>query len=214
MRYYVVTGGPLTSAAAKVIGDGEVIAADGGIDFCVNNGIKPSFAVGDFDSVTPSGLEKIKSIGIPIKTYPVEKDMTDTELALSFIPDGNDITVVCPLTGRLDHIIANLQMASSLHSEGKNIVLDDGVTQSFFLSDKESLTMDVSRWGNESSVSLVPLSVNVSGITTSGLYYPLNNETIEFGKTLSFSNKPVENAESISVSTAEGLLAVIISKAV
>ena len=214
MRYYVVTGGPLTPSAASVIGEGEIIAADGGIDFCIDNGINPSFAVGDFDSVSASGLEKIKNSDIPIKTYPVEKDMTDTEIALSFIPDGNDITVVCPLTGRLDHIIANLQMASLMHSEGKSIVLDDGITQAYFLSGKDSLTVDVSRWGNESSVSLVPMTAQISGITTEGLYYPLNNGTIEFGKTLSFSNKPVLNASKISVSTENGALAVIISKAV
>lgn len=214
MHYYVVTGGPLTSEASRVIGDGEVIAADAGIDFCINNGIRPAFAVGDFDSVSGEGLEKIKETGIPVKTYPVEKDMTDTEIALSFIPDGNEITVVCPLTGRLDHIIANLQMASSMHKEGKSIVLDDGITQVFFLSGKDSLSADVSRWGNDTSVSLVPLTASVSGITTTGLYYPLDNGTIEFGKTLSFSNKPVKDAASISVTAAEGDMAVVISKAV
>ena len=214
MHYYVITGGPLTPEAAKVIGEGEIIAADGGIDFCVNNGIKPSSAVGDFDSVSPEGLETIKRSGIPVKNYPVEKDMTDTEIALSFIPDGNEITVVCPLNGRLDHIIANLQLCASLHADGKDIVLDDGVTQVLFLSGKESLNADISRWGNETSVSLVPLSNEVSGVTTGGLYYPLNDASIGFGKTLSFSNKPVKDATSISVSTVNGLLAVILSRAV
>ena len=214
MHYYVITGGPLTGEASKVIGNGEVIAADGGIDFCVRYGIKPAFAVGDFDSVSPEGLEAIKQTGIPIKTYPVEKDMTDTELALSFIPEDADITVVCPLTGRLDHIIANLQICACLHEKGRNIVLDDGVTQVRFLAGIDSITTDTSRWGADTSVSLVPLTGKVSGVTTANLYYPLSDAALEFGRSLSFSNKPVENAPNISVSTAEGLLAVITSKAV
>ncbi|MBR1907189.1 MAG: thiamine diphosphokinase [Clostridiales bacterium] len=214
MRYYVITGGPLTAEASKIIENGEVIAADGGIDFCVRYGIKPAFAVGDFDSVSSEGLEAIKKAGIPIKTYPVEKDMTDTELALSFIPEEADITVVCPLTGRLDHIIANLQICASLHENGRNIILDDGVTQVNFLAGKDSVTVDVSRWGADTSVSLVPMSKRITGVTTGNLYYPLSDAAIEFGKSLSFSNKPVENASNISVSTAEGLLAVITSKAV
>ena len=214
MRYYVITGGPLTAKASKIIENGEVIAADGGIDFCVRYGIKPAFAVGDFDSVSSEGLEAIKKTGIPIKIYPVEKDMTDTELALSFIPEEADITVVCPLTGRLDHIIANLQICASLHENGRNIILDDGVTQVNFLAGKDSVTVDVSRWGADTSVSLVPMSKRITGVTTGNLYYPLSDAAIEFGKSLSFSNKPVENASNISVSTAEGLLAVITSKAV
>ena len=216
MHYYVITGGPLTSEAVNVIGEGEIIAADAGIDFCMNNGIKPAFAVGDFDSVSAEALEKVRQSGIPIKTYPVEKDMTDTEIALSFIPDGNEITVVCPLTGRLDHIIANLQIAGTLHADGKEIVLDDGVTQVFFLSDNETLKTDVSRWGDDTAVSLVPMSYkeSVSGVSTDGLYYPLENGTLEFGKSLSFSNKPVKSASKISVSIAKGLLAVILTRAV
>ena len=214
MRYYVITGGPLTAEASKIIENGEIIAADGGIDFCVRYGIKPAFAVGDFDSASSEGLEAIKKTGIPIKTYPVEKDMTDTELALSFIPEEADITVVCPLTGRLDHIIANIQICASLHENGRNIILDDGVTQVNFLAGKDSVTVDVSRWGADTSVSLVPMSNRITGVTTGNLYYPLSDAAIEFGKSLSFSNKPVENASNISVSTAEGLLAVITSKAV
>lgn len=216
MHYFVITGGPLTVEAVKIIGDGEIIAADAGIDFCNKNGIKPSFAVGDFDSVSAEGLEEIRQSGIPIKTYPVEKDMTDTEIALSFVPDGNEITVVCPLTGRLDHIIANIQLAGTLHANGKNIVLDDGITQVKFLTDNEYLKMDVTRWGDETSVSLVPLSYKeaVSGITTDGLYYPLENGTLEFGKTLSFSNKPEKSVSKIGVSIVKGLLAVIVTRAI
>lgn len=214
MHYYVVTGGPLTSKASGIIKDGEVIAADKGIDFCLQNGITISLAVGDMDSVSASGLERIRISGIPIKTYPVEKDMTDTEIAVSLVPDDCEITVVCPLNGRLDHIIANLQLASSLHASGRSIVLDDGITEVHFLAGRDEVTIGLDKWGSDSAISLVPLSPDrkVSGVTTKGLYYPLDDASLKFGSTLSFSNKPVEGALEIAVSLNEGLLAVIVSR--
>ena len=213
MHYYVITGGPLTPEAADVIGDGEVIAADAGIDFCIAHGIKPSFAVGDFDSVSTSGLEKIRQSGVPLKTYPVEKDMTDTEIALSLIPVDAEITVICPQSGRLDHTIGNIQLASKYHAEGRNISLDDGITSVYFVSENESVVVDLSRWGDDSSVSLVPLDKKITGVTSEGLYYPLSNGTLEFGSTLSFSNKPAKGVSKARISIAKGQLAVIVSKA-
>ena len=215
MHYYVVTGGPLTSKAKEIFGEGIVIAADRGIDFCLKYGITPAMAVGDMDSVSASGLEQIKRSGIPVKTYPVEKDMTDTEIALSFVPEDCDITIVCPLNGRLDHVMANLELSASLHASGRNIILDDGITEVHFLSGLDKVTIGLDKWGSDSAVSIVPLSSDkkASGVTTEGLYYPLNDANIEFGKTLSFSNKPAERASQVVVSLKEGLLAVIVSRA-
>ena len=45
----------------------------------------------------------------------------------------------------------------------------------------------------------------------SPLYYPLSNGTIECGKTLSFSNKPVSGANKVKVSINSGIMAVIVS---
>ena len=214
MHYYVVTGGPLTEEASRIIGEGKVIAADRGIDFCLRYDIKPDLAVGDMDSVSSSGLEAIKQAGVPIKKYPVEKDYTDTELALTFVPEKEKITVVCPLNGRLDHIIANLLMASSLHAEGRYIILDDGITEVHFLSGTESVTLNTNKWGINSAVSVVPLSPVVKGVTLTGLYYPLEDADIYSGKTLSFSNKPKEGDSEFTVSIKGGNAAVIVSQAV
>ena len=214
MRYYVVTGGPLTDKASEVIGEGKVIAADRGIDFCLKHGIKPYLALGDMDSVSKEGLEAIKKTGIEIKTYPVEKDFTDTEIALSFVPENEGITVVCPLNGRLDHVIANLQIASSLHTEGRDIRLDDGLTEVYFLSGSETVTIGTGRWGNDSAVSVVPLTHEVKGVTLKGLYYPLEDGCIETGRSLSFSNRPAEGVREFSVTIKEGRAAVIVTRAV
>lgn len=214
MHYYIITGGPLVPSAATIVGEGRVIAADAGIDFCFKFGIKPDLALGDMDSVSAAGLERVKNSGIPVKIYPVEKDFTDTEIAISCVPEGNDITLICPLRGRLDHIIANLQMAGMLHSKGRNIVLDDGVTKVSFLCGNETKRFSLERWGNDSAISLVPLALDrvVSGVTTENLYYPLKDGQIGFGRSLSFSNKPAEGAKDFTVSIREGLLGVVISR--
>ena len=213
MRYYVVTGGPLTSKAADVIKDGSVIAADKGIDFCFEHGFMPVLAVGDMDSVSKAGLERLSNSGIPVKTFPVEKDMTDTELAVSLVPEGNEITVVCPLNGRLDHVTANIQLAAGLHRNGKDIRLDDGVTEVYFLSGNDEISLNLDRYGDDSAVSLVPLTFDkaVTGVTTEGLYYPLADADIKCGKTLTFSNKPVSGVSKIKVSIKDGLMAVMVS---
>jgi len=213
MRYYVVTGGPLTSKAAEVIKDGTIIAADKGIDFCFEHGFTPSLAVGDMDSISPEGLERLNSSGIPVKTFPVEKDMTDTELAISYVPENEELTVVCPLSGRIDHVTANIQLAAALHRDGRKIKLDDGVTEVCFLSGKDEISLTLERYGDDSAVSLVPLSFDreVTGVTTEGLYYPLTDAAIACGKTLTFSNKPISGVSKIRVSIKEGLMAVIVS---
>ena len=215
MHYYVITGGPLTSKAAEVIKDGEIIAADKGIDFCFEHGFRPVLAVGDMDSISPSGLERLERSGIPVKTFPVEKDMTDTELAVSFVPEGDEITVVCPLNGRIDHVTANIQLAAALHRDGRDIRLDDGVTEVRFLSGSEKISLKMDRYGNGSAVSLVPLSFDndVTGVTTEGLYYPLTDAVIKCGKTLTFSNVPISGVTEISVSISGGLMAVMVSNA-
>ena len=41
----------------------------------------PDIIVGDFDSADPVLLETYRRKGIGIRTYPVDKDETDTELA-------------------------------------------------------------------------------------------------------------------------------------
>lgn len=213
MHYYVVTGGPLSAKAVTVIKGGKVIAADKGVDFCRRHEIVPCLAVGDMDSVSLAGLRYLEKSKIPTKTYPVEKDMTDTEIAISFVPRKDKITVVCPLNGRLDHVTANIQLAAALHAEGRDIKLDDGVTEVRFLKGPDQVTVKMDRYGDESAVSLVPLSFDkkVTGVTTEGLYYPLSNGTVECGKTLSFSNKPVSGANKVKVSINSGIMAVIVS---
>ena len=131
MRYIIVTGGPLPQESAKLIKelsasdeDTILIACDGGCDILARNNIVPDLVVGDMDSISEEGLGFINSHNVFIEKYPVEKDWTDSEIALGKTGD-EEVILVTPDSGRLDHVIANLQLALKFKSEGKKITITD-----------------------------------------------------------------------------------------
>lgn len=214
MRFAIITSGPISSDAISRIREDDVIfAADGGADLCAKNGLVPDRAYGDFDSCSPDGMAFLKEHEVRTETFPIEKDWTDTEICLKNIPGGSDVLIICPITGgRIDHVIANIQLAAGFLSSMNSITLSDGGTDIYVMEGEMSITCDVKRFKN-ASVSLVPLdySVPVKGITGKGLYYPLNDIDAVAGKTLTFSNHPVSGTDEISVSIRSGRLAVIVT---
>lgn len=222
MLYVIVTGGPLQPEAAAVIKsltgsdeDTVVIACDSGTDFLASHGIIPDMVIGDMDSISDSGLEFIKKNNIFTEKYPVEKDWTDTEIALEKSMD-NDVVLICPVTGRIDHVMANLGLVLKLKSQGKSISITDGITYCYPLYGEDTATADVTPYKGHAAVSLIPCDFSnpVTGVTTEGLYYPLENANLNFGSSFSFSNKPLENASFIRVSIRSGLLLLVVTDAV
>jgi thiamine pyrophosphokinase len=104
----VVTGAAdLPAAAVKAIPPGAVvIAADGALDHALAAGLAPAGLVGDLDSVTKAGLAWAKAHAT-IDRHPVDKDRTDTELALAMAADLNPDRLILIGDGdRLDHQLA------------------------------------------------------------------------------------------------------------
>ena len=88
-----------------------IIAADSGFDAAILYNIEPDYVVGDMDSVTrKEELEALDSERI--RTYPREKDETDTEIALSVALEcGSDyITLAGGGGGRIDHLLGILSL--------------------------------------------------------------------------------------------------------
>lgn len=216
MRYCIITGGPISDEAINAVSADHIICADGGTDFACKHSIVPEVVVGDLDSITDEGLSFIKEHGIPVEKYEIEKDWTDTEIALNRVPSGSEITLICPLgnNGRLDHIIGNIQLAAAFASKHKRIILTDGITSVYLMSGKDSISVDLTAYKAKLAVSLVPFSFGsaVHDVTTSGLYYSLNGGELIAGKTYSFCNHPVEGASEFSVSIGDGILAVIVTE--
>lgn len=222
MLYLIVTGGPLPNEASSVINgaaerkDGAVvIGCDGGCDFLALRGIIPDIAVGDMDSISDNGMDFLKANNVFIERYPVEKDWTDTEIALGKTEADDDVIILAPVTGRIDHIIANIQLALKLRSSGRNILITDGITYCYPLCGEDSVTVDTGSFTEPVAVSLVPwnFDVPVKGVTTKGLYYSLNDHDLMAGSTFSFSNCPVKDAKEFTVSVRSGMLLVTVTKA-
>jgi thiamine pyrophosphokinase len=105
----IVTGAaPLDSGAVVAIpSDAIVIAADGGLDHARAAGLHPAGLIGDLDSVSEEGLAWAQQHAT-IQRHPIDKDATDTELAVAFAAAMNPSRVIMVAGGgdRLDHTLA------------------------------------------------------------------------------------------------------------
>jgi len=219
MRYVVVTGGPLTDEAAELVkrlsgtsDDVVIIACDEGCDFLARHEIVPDIVVGDMDSISEDGLKFIESHNVFTEKYPVEKDQTDSEIALEKT-EGSDVYLITPFGGRPDHLIANIQLVLGLRREGRKVIIADGKTYCYPLYGEDSVDIDISSFDKPLSVSLIPWEFGspVTGVTAKGLYYPLEDRDLNAGSTFSFSNHPVSKNGQIAVSIRSGLLLVMVT---
>jgi len=184
-----------------------LVAVDGGLRHLKRIGLTPHLLIGDLDSVDSTDLADIIEAGIEIKQFPPAKDQTDLELALEYaLSIGyTQIVVAYAFGDRIDHTLGNLSLLSRPDLSGRTLILDDGQTQARLLTGSASLP---SQTGD--LISLVPWGEPVHGITTRGLQYPLNNETLSPWQTRGTSN--VAMADSIEIDFKSGRLLVIKTK--
>ena len=181
------------------------IAADSGAETALNYGCTPRIVVGDFDSLDASVLEELGKRGSQVRRVAVEKDETDTELAVQVaIEEGaTRITLAGAFGGaRFDHTMANILLLAGF--EGVPITIVDGPSMCWLVRGPSSSAID-GQVGD--LVSLLPLTGDASGVRTKGLYYALKGETLAFGKPRGMSNVLVE--ENAEVSVEGGMLLVI-----
>ncbi|HEM2799630.1 thiamine diphosphokinase [Streptococcus suis] len=87
------------------------VGVDAGSLRLLDHSLPLDWAIGDFDSVTPEELGRIKNQAERFLQAPAEKDDTDLELALKEIfkayPQAQ-VRIYAALGGRMDHMMANL----------------------------------------------------------------------------------------------------------
>lgn len=185
------------------------IGADRGALTLINQGISPNIAVGDFDSLTPEELKLIKKASHIVKSYPVEKDKTDLELALDCAKTykPNKITLFGVTGGRLDHTIVNIHLLLKLLEQNINgMIIDKQNVLGITLPGKHS----VFTLADYPYISFLPLTKEVTGLTLDGFYYSLTDRTVSFGSSLCISNKLIKNKGTFLYKT--GILLVIRSR--
>ncbi|MBL8046342.1 MAG: thiamine diphosphokinase [Anaerolineales bacterium] len=166
--------------------DDFIIAADGGARHCWALKLTPQLAVGDFDSLTAAELAKLEQAGITLKRFPRDKDETDLELALLEAArlGAEKICVLGALGGRLDMTLANLQLLTHPALAHISLEVRAGGQTAWLLRPPGGPV----RGQVGDTVSLLPLGGAADGITTRGLRYPLNGETLTVGPARGVSN--------------------------
>ncbi len=150
----------------------EIICCDGGMHHAKALGIVPDHIVGDFDSVSPEVLEEYRQAGISIRQFPTHKDETDMQLGLQLALElGADTIVMMGGIGdRLDHTLANAHLLLWLRKKGVRGILVNEKNR------VELVDRELTVYGKAGDlVSLLPLSMEVKGVTLEGLEYPLTD---------------------------------------
>jgi len=202
MRTIIIANGapPTATDLARWLMPGDrLICADGGGRAALAAGLKPDLVVGDFDSLSEAELAALAASGAALERHPRQKDQTDLELALrrALVDGATDIVVLGGLGGRLDHTLANAMLLALPGLTGGRARLASGAETLFVLSGRETLTLD-GQPGD--TVSLLPLG-EAAGIVTSGLAYPLRNETLRVGPARGVSNEMYSARATIRLGT-------------
>ncbi len=208
MKIYIFVGGSVTKDAIILPPSDEdiCIAADSGFDnaLLLGCGEKINMLVGDLDSIKEKNIPD----GIEIIKVPAEKDMTDTQLALSlalkYCPE--EIQIIGGLSGRLDHTLANLSILEYLSAAGIYASICDGQNRARFVKNSALLLCR----SPYKYFSLICAGELAKGVTVEGAKYPLKKATLHREHQFAVSNEIAGNCALITVK--KGSLFVIESK--
>lgn len=182
------------------------IAADSGLDHARALGLRPDLVIGDLDSADPANVAWAAEQGIEIERHPRDKDQTDLELALgrALALDPDRIAVAGIGGGRMDHLLANVAVLAHPRFAGPAI---DGLID----GSRISVVHDHRTVSGEpgGTVSLLPVHGDAVGVTTTGLVWPLRDETLVAGTSRGVSNLFAEPEATIEVRRGT-LLAVVV----
>lgn len=186
-----------------------ILCADSGLLHALGAGLIPDAVIGDMDSLNEAGFDRRK---LPDKTLwiksPKEKDQTDTGLCMEYAASQgcSEIIIVGGLGGRLDHTLANLQNMVGFSHQGINVTLLDENNRVHILTDSKLILPALPGYA-VSVFSWTPVS---SGVTLTGMAYPLTNATLTHDFPLGVSNEIIGDSANIQV--RHGTLLVVCSK--
>lgn len=195
---YIFGAGDFFGLNEAIPADAFVVAADAGFEAAKSCGIEPNLVVGDFDSLgyTPKAAN--------VRQLPVEKDVTDMAEAVDAgLERGcTEFRLYGATGGRLDHTMANIQLAAHLSKIGKDVFI---YGNSFFLTVISSRSIRLNGQVGD-TVSVFSLTDRAEGVTLRGLKYPLENYTLLNTVALGVSNEFAEKTAEISVSNGTLLI--------
>lgn len=182
-------GGPLSAYARlrqRLTGEqfALIICADSGIRHAAPLGVAPTHIVGDFDSAGP-GWEQLSGTAA-VHRFSADKDKTDLHLAaeLALAAGASRLVIAGATGGRLDHMLGNVLLLPEFAALGVEARLLDDFGEAWVAP---QLCRFHAACGQ--TVSLLPLTERVTGVTVRGLRYELDDATLAWGMTLGISNE-------------------------
>ncbi|MDF1513769.1 MAG: thiamine diphosphokinase [Anaerolineae bacterium] len=208
MRVVIVANGLIADSQVEMdrwvrVGD-VVAAADGGTQHLLRCRIYPHHVIGDLDSLDPDVQADLAAHGTVFHPHPAHKDETDLELALLWAADtypDAGIVVLGAMGGRPDLALANLLLLALPQLVGQAVMIADQDWTVCLLRDSACREF---RGAPGDTLSLIPLGGPANGVTTTGLAYPLDGESLAFGPARGVSNMFL--AEKAGVCVESGMV--------
>jgi len=200
--YTILLGGDIivTDRLRKLIDPHHVIAADSGMRHAHALGIIPQLWVGDFDSSDKELQQRYDFV--ERVTYPVEKALTDGEIAIQAALDGGARRLILcgALGGRSDQVLGHMTMAVRLARSGICTCLVSGEEEGYPLY-PGSHHFDLP---HGCLFSLIGFG-NLDCVTIKGAKWCLDEASLPFGYGIAISNIAVAPL-TVALKGGEGML--------
>lgn len=170
------------------------LCADGGVNRLQDqfpHALYPHTIVGDFDSARREVLDELQMAGSELINLSEDQNSTDLQKCLNYIL-GEKVAEKKPIVvalgaigGRLDHTLSNLSTLGRYRDVDLVLIGEGNTARLLRAGDKSIIHIQPSSEGP--MCGLIPLA-GPATVTTKGLKYNLNNETMSFGGLISTSN--------------------------
>ena len=172
-----------------------IIVANGGARHLYPLERPPDIIIGDLDSLPEEVRTWLETAGTQINQYPPDKNETDLELALLLaIQYQQEISILGALGGRLDQTLANILLLAHPALQGHKVQLIAPYQRAWLV---ETYSEVNGRQGD--TISLIPLDGDTYVATTTGLKWPLQDETLAFGPARGVSNTMTADKATVQV---------------
>ncbi|HEY5561143.1 MAG TPA: thiamine diphosphokinase [Clostridiaceae bacterium] len=207
MKVIIISNGepPLESMLKdELVNSSLLICADGGANCLYKYGIIPDILIGDFDSIREDILSYYEKKGCALIKHPVNKDFTDTELALETAKElgAKEIVFLGATGNRLDHTLGNISLLLSCLNSGLKAFIIDNKNKIIAVNKSTEI------FGEPGDLfSLIPYGEEVTGLTLSGCEYILNKYNLKLGSTITLSNTFID--KKVKINFEKGLLLIL-----
>ena len=204
---YIVGAGEFTPRDLCPEQEDFVIAADGGLRALEEMNIQPDLLIGDLDSLGDHPLPD----GVPLEKHPVEKDDTDTGIALAqgYAMGYRDFVLCGCAGGRVDHLLANFQSMCHYSRLGASVRLIAPSYDAYAITNR---SIHLPKRPEGTTVSVFCHGEKAQGVSIQGLFYELSDYTLTCDHPLGVSNQHTLKGAEISVKNGTLLIIQYLNK--